>query len=65
MRVAPKWAQTLLLEAMVWWEREGGACPNLELIWRCRARPSSCTGAWPCPCKAGILPFSCKERKTS
>lgn len=36
MMPPPKWAQSLLLDALVWWESQGNEAPNVFLVWRRR-----------------------------
>ena len=47
MVVPPKWAQNLLLEALLWWEEQGGvSSPNVSLKWCRRDRQGSTGVAW-------------------
>mgnify|MGYP001595901362 FL=1 len=34
MAAPPKWAQSLCLDALTWWERQGHTTPNPSLTWR-------------------------------
>ena len=38
----PRWAQDLMLKAMLWWEEQGHVVPPVSLTWRrCSKRPST------------------------
>ena len=41
MKAPPKWAQDLMLDALLWWESRGHIPPNPELNWRRGSRSSS------------------------
>lgn len=37
----PKWAQDLMLNALLWWESQGNEVPNISLEWRHRTGKQS------------------------
>ncbi len=42
MRVPPKWAQDLTLNALLWWEAQGNIAPSFNLEWARRTAKLSC-----------------------
>ena len=46
MKAAPKWAQDLTINALLWWESQGNNPAIPELVWRHGSRRSSSGTAW-------------------